>query len=168
MSSNTSLAQTLRFCNEGLDSIHVNEKLSSAIKNELHDIDTSTLDGELEYGRFVSPAWRNESYTCKKLTVGRYSVQGLGNISNMYIAYTKDSEIVKEITIDYSDYDESKVKELLTKEYGKHDLEVNTGWEGASFISYVWTSSSGLDIYLSGIGGSIKLRYINKNKTKEY
>jgi len=154
----------MKFCSKGLDLIPLGGKLAPQISSDLHDIDTSTVSGQIEYSNVSEGMPDANNCICKHIISGRYKIQGLESASSeIFIGYTKENE-VQHIVIKVKDYDFNNLKDSLEKVYGRPEAEITGGMNGQQHKSYSWLSS-GIDIYFSGLGNSITFSF---PRPKEY
>ncbi|SDM18387.1 hypothetical protein SAMN05421820_103128 [Pedobacter steynii] len=154
-----SYAQTIELCSRGLSLFPLGSKLNDTNKLDLQDIDTSNLEGMLEYSLASAGTDKEDSYTFKKLIAGRYIVREMESTScDIYIGFTKEYEI-RQIVIKLRDFDFSHIKDIINRIYGTPEVEGTSEINGAfSHQTCVW-SGADFDVIFSGLGGDIGFYY---------
>lgn len=147
-----SYAQTIELCSRGLSLFPLGGKLNDVVKLDLQDIDTSNLEGMLEYSLASSGTDDEDSYTFKKVIAGRYVIKEMeSSSSDIYVGYTKEYEI-RQIVIRLHNFNFSYIKGLFDLVYGSSKVEGTTEING--FFSHqgcLW-SNSDFDILFLGLG----------------
>ncbi len=136
----------LSFAEKGLNLIRMGEKLDTSISNHLYDIDTSNIDGELEY---MAVSFGDRKLNYKKLDTHFFDTKDIDFAFNVYVGFHGDN-IVKKIVLDYSPADREQVLDMLIRLYGVPSVKLSSGFDGGSFPnSYWWKTDLNFRVYLS-------------------
>ena len=162
--SDSQTIKELKLCKKGFDLIEMGEKLKNEIKSDLMEIDITTVWGEIDYIRVENGMLDPKNSICKKVLPGKYRVKDFGqNPTSIFIGYTKD-ELIQHIVLNLEGISFDTIKNKLDSIYGQAVGEISGGMNGIGHKSYAW-SSSGFDIYFSGLGNTVTFSY---PKPKEY